>query len=294
MNKHAYVFAGQGAQFPGMGKNLYESEKQVKRLFDIAQDILGFNISEVMFYGSEEDLKATSVTQPALFIHSISQIVAMEGTFSADGVAGHSLGEFSALVAAGILSFEDGLDLVNVRAQAMQEACDQTQGTMAAVLGLDDLKIEEICQSIDDIVVTANYNCPGQLVISGSLTGVEKASQACKEAGARRTLLLAVGGAFHSPLMESAGEKLSAKIDQLPFYEPSCPVYQNFTAQPSIDTGIIKENLIAQLTGPVRWTQTIQNMATDGFTLFTEAGGTGKILSGLIKKIDPNLETTGI
>ncbi len=289
MSKKAFVFAGQGSQFSGMGMDLWDSHKDAKKLFEIANEMLGFKISDIMFHGSEEELRATSVTQPALFIHSIAQIVAMEEDFYADGVAGHSLGEFSALVAAGMLSFEDGLELVITRADAMQKACDITKGSMAAILGLEDQKVEDICKNISEIVVPANYNCPGQLVISGSMKGIELAMAACKEAGAKRSLPLVVGGAFHSPLMEPAGEKLAEKINAMTFLSPSCPVYQNFTAHPSEDLNEIKENLISQLTGPVRWTQTIQNMANDGFTSFTEVGGNGKVLSGLIRKINSEL-----
>ena len=289
--KTAYVFPGQGAQFEGMGKDLYESNVDVRRIFDQADEILGFELSKIMFEGSAEDLKQTKVTQPALFVHSLAKYY-NAGVENMDGVAGHSLGEFSALVAAGCLDFEAGLRLVYARAMAMQRCCESLPGTMAAVLGLPDAEVEEICASIvEEVVVAANYNCPGQLVISGSIAGVEAASEKLKAAGAKRVLLLPVGGAFHSPLMQAAQEELGAAISATTFSEPSCPVYQNITAKAETDPGQIKMNLLAQLTGPVKWTQSIQAMVTDGIHAFVESGGTGKVLGGLIKKIAPDAET---
>lgn len=288
----AYVFPGQGAQFSGMGKNLYESSPKAKELFDKANEILGFDITKIMFEGSDEDLKQTKVTQPAIFLHSVILASTIEN-FKPDMVAGHSLGEFSALVAAGALSFEDGLKLVSQRATAMQEACEINPSTMAAVLNLPDEKVEEICASIDDVVVAANYNCPGQLVISGTIDGINIACEKMKEAGAKRALVLQVGGAFHSPLMEPAREKLAAAIENTQFSTPSCPIYQNVNAQPSTDVETIKANLIAQLTAPVRWTQSVQNMVADGATNFVECGP-GKVLQGLVKKISPEVEVAGI
>jgi [acyl-carrier-protein] S-malonyltransferase len=281
----AYIFPGQGSQFPGMGKELYSSAK-AKELFDKANQILGFEITKVMFEGSEEELRQTKVTQPAIFLHSV--IVAFcASDFHPDMVAGHSLGEFSALVANGTLSFEDGLKLVSKRALAMQKACEINPSTMAAILGLEDAKVEEICRSItDEIVVAANYNCTGQLVISGSNKGIEIACIKMKEAGAKRALPLSVGGAFHSPLMEPARTELAAAIETTHFSTPSCPIYQNVNALPSSDIAEIKKNLIAQLTSPVRWTQSVQNMAADGATVFVECGP-GKVLQGLVKKIHP-------
>jgi [acyl-carrier-protein] S-malonyltransferase len=289
----AYVFPGQGAQFPGMGKELYASSAKAKELFDKANAILGFEITKIMFEGTEEELKQTKVTQPAIFLHSV--ILALTtADFKPDMVAGHSLGEFSALVANGTLSFEDGLKLVSKRALAMQKACEQNPSTMAAILGLEDAKVEEICASItDEVVVAANYNCPGQLVISGSNKGIEIACIKMKEAGAKRALPLPVGGAFHSPLMEPARTELAAAIEGTPFSKPTCPVYQNVNALPSTDIAEIKKNLIAQLTAPVRWTQSIQNMATDGATLFVECGP-GKVLQGLVKKIHAAAEVAGV
>lgn len=288
----AYVFPGQGAQFSGMGKNLYESSPKAKELFDKANEILGFDITKIMFEGSDEDLKQTKVTQPAVFLHSVILASTIEN-FKPDMVAGHSLGEFSALVAAGALSFEDGLKLVSQRATAMQEACEINPSTMAAVLNLPDEKVEEICASIDDVVVAANYNCPGQLVISGTIDGINIACEKMKEAGAKRALVLQVGGAFHSPLMEPAREKLAAAIENTQFSTPSCPIYQNVNAQPSTDVETIKANLIAQLTAPVRWTQSVQNMVADGATNFVECGP-GKVLQGLVKKISPEVEVAGV
>ena len=292
----AYVFPGQGAQFSGMGKDLYENFPQAKTLFDKANEILGFDITKIMFEGSDEDLKQTNVTQPAVFLHSV--ILALNvSDFKPDMVAGHSLGEFSALVAAGALSFEDGLRLVAQRADAMQRACELTPSTMAAILNLGDKKVEEICADIsarapENIVVAANYNCPGQLVISGSIEGINIACEELKAAGAKRALVLQVGGAFHSPLMEPAREELAKAIGNTTFSTPSCPIYQNVNAQPSTDIEKIKANLIAQLTAPVRWTQSIQNMVADGATKFIECGP-GKVLQGLVKKITPEAETTG-
>lgn len=282
----AYVFPGQAAQFEGMGKDLYETSDLAKQLFEQANDILGFRISDVMFTGSMEDLTQTKITQPSVFLHSIIKAKMAGDAFQPEAVAGHSLGEFSALVAAGALSFEDGLRLVYARAMAMQKACEQNPSTMAAILGLDDDKVEEVCASItEEIVVPANYNCPGQLVISGSMRGIELACEAMKAAGARRALPLKVGGAFHSPLMMPAQEELAKAIENTHFVSPQCPVYQNVNAKPSTDADEIKANLIAQLTAPVRWTQTIQNMVNDGVSHFYEVGGAGGVLSGMIKKI---------
>jgi len=286
----ALIFPGQGAQFIGMGKDLYEQHASVKSLFEQANDILGFRISDLMFSGTEEELRRTDVTQPAIFIHSIAIAQLMDSTKNPNMVAGHSLGEFSALVANGTLSFEDGLRLVAKRAAAMQKACELNPGTMAAILGLDDSIVEEVCASIQgEIVVPANYNCPGQLVISGSLKGIELACEAMKAAGAKRALPLQVGGAFHSPLMEPARTELAAAIASTHFSNPTCPVVQNFTALPESDPAKIRENLIAQLTAPVRWTQSVKQMANDGALLFVESGP-GKVLQGLVKKIAPEAE----
>jgi [acyl-carrier-protein] S-malonyltransferase len=292
MSKHAYVFPGQGSQFVGMGKEMYETSPMAKELFDSANHILGFSITELMFNGTDEDLKQTKVTQPAIFLHSVIRAKLL-GDFKPDMVAGHSLGEFSALVANGTLSFEDGLRLVSQRAMAMQEACEIQPSTMAAVLALDDAKVEEICKSIEGIVVPANYNCPGQLVISGSIEAVNAACEALKAAGAKRALVLPVGGAFHSPLMEPAREKLAAAIEQTHFSDPSCPVYQNVTAAAVTNKDEIRKNLVAQLTAPVRWTQSVQAMYADGATKFTEIGP-GKVLQGLVKKIAPEAEAESI
>ena len=292
MSKHAYVFPGQGSQFVGMGKEMYETSPLAKELFDSANHILGFSITELMFNGTDEDLKKTKVTQPAIFLHSVIRAKLL-GDFKPGMVAGHSLGEFSALVANGTLSFEDGLRLVSQRAMAMQEACEIQPSTMAAVLALDDAKVEEICKSIEGIVVPANYNCPGQLVISGSIEAVNAACEALKAAGAKRALVLPVGGAFHSPLMEPAREKLAAAIEQTHFSDPSCPVYQNVTAAAVTNKDEIRKNLVAQLTAPVRWTQSVQAMYTDGATKFTEIGP-GKVLQGLVKKIAPEAEAESI
>lgn len=281
----AYVFPGQGSQFPGMGKELYQSNKHAKALFKRANQILGFDITKVMFSGSAEDLKATAVTQPAVFLHSVITATCMED-FNPEMTAGHSLGEFSALVAAGALEFEPALRLVAIRAEAMQQACDANPGTMAAILGLDFLTIEEICEKTEGVVVPANYNSPGQLVISGEMEAVQRACEAMKEAGAKRALVLPVGGAFHSPLMEPAAKRLAEAIGRTYFHEPFCPVYQNVDAQPTMDPEKIRENLLKQLTSSVRWAQTVENMIADGATSFTEVGP-GTVLAGLIKKIAP-------
>ncbi len=288
-----YVFPGQGSQFSGMGKELYDQSESARAIFDKANEIVGFDITQIMFEGPDEALKQTNVTQPAIFIHSVA-LASTIADFAPDMVAGHSLGEFSALVAAGALSFEDGLRLVSQRADAMQRACELNPSTMAAVLGLDDAKIEDICHSIGtEIVVAANYNCPGQVVISGSHEGIRLAGDKLKEAGAKRVLPLPVGGAFHSPLMEPARAELAAAIENTAFNAPKCPIYQNVNALPSTDVATIKANLIAQLTAPVRWTQSIENMVADGATLFVECGP-GKVLQGLVKKIAPSTETSGV
>lgn len=284
----AYVFPGQGAQFVGMGEDLYDSSPLAKELFEKANQILGFRITDLMFTGTDEDLKQTKVTQPAIFLHSVILAKVLGSEFKPDMVAGHSLGEFSALVAAGALSFDDGLRLVSARAMAMQKACELQPSTMAAVLGLDDAKVEEICASIDEVVVAANYNCPGQLVISGSIKGIDIACEKLKEAGAKRALKLAVSGAFHSPLMEPARQELEAAINATPFNNPVCPIYQNVTAKPTSNPEEIKENLVAQLTAPVRWTQTVQNMIADGANEFVELGP-GNVLQGLIKKVNKDI-----
>ena len=286
--KEAYVFPGQGAQFTGMGKDLYENSPLAKELFERANEILGFRITDIMFEGTAEELKETKVTQPAVFLHSV--ILAKTLDIKPDMVAGHSLGEFSALVVNGALSFEDGLKLVSQRALAMQKACEITPSTMAAVLNLDDKIVEDICASIDGVVVAANYNCPGQLVISGEYKAVEIACEKMKEAGAKRALILPVGGAFHSPMMEPAREELAAAIEATNFNVPSCPVYQNVTANAVSDANEIRKNLIIQLTAPVRWTQSVQQMIQDGATSFTEVGP-GKVLVGLVNKIDKEVET---
>jgi [acyl-carrier-protein] S-malonyltransferase len=285
----AYIFPGQGAQFAGMGKDLYENHTVAKNLFEQANDILGFRITDLMFGSNDEDLRQTKVTQPAVFLHSVI-VAKCSSEFKPEMVAGHSLGEFSALVANQCLSFEDALQLVYKRALAMQKACEQNPGTMAAILGLPDEKVEEICAGIsEEIVVAANYNCPGQLVISGSIKGIEIACELMKAAGAKRALPLQVGGAFHSPLMEPARQELAAAIAATHFNVPACPIYQNVNASPSSDPETIQQNLIAQLTAPVKWTQTVQNMAKDGATKFTESGP-GKVLQGLVKKIAPEAE----
>ena len=290
---NAYIFPGQGAQFTGMGKDLFDSSAKAKALFEEANSVLGFDISNTMFSGSSEELRQTRVTQPAVFIHSVVQALSSD-SFKPDMVAGHSLGELSALVANSTLSFNDGLRLVYKRALAMQKACEQNPSTMAAILGLDDNIVEEICASItDEVVVAANYNCPGQLVISGSIKGVEIACEKLKAAGAKRALPLQVGGAFHSPLMEPAREELAAAIEATSFGNPLCPVYQNVNAKPSKDVEVIKKNLIQQLTAPVRWTQSVQNMVGDGATTFFECGP-GKVLQGLVKKIAPAADAKSI
>lgn len=284
----AYVFPGQGAQFVGMGKDLYDNSPMAKELFEKANSILGFRITDLMFAGTDEDLKQTKVTQPAIFLHSVILSKVLGDSFKPDMVAGHSLGEFSALVANGALSFEDGLVLVSKRALAMQKACEAEPSTMAAVLGLDDKVVEDICAAISNVVVAANYNCPGQLVISGSIAGVDSACEQLKAAGAKRALRLPVGGAFHSPLMEPARVELKKAIDETKVSKPICPVYQNVNAQPTSDPETIKKNLIDQLTAPVRWTQTVKNMVKDGGNDFVEVGP-GKVLQGLIKKIEPSV-----
>lgn len=286
----AYIFPGQGSQFPGMGKDLYESSAQAQELFHAADAIMGFKISDLMFNGTEEDLRQTKVTQPSIFIHSVIVVKTMGAEFKPDMVAGHSLGEFSALVANGTLSFEDGLRLVIERANAMQAACEAVPGTMAAVLGLEDSVVENICASTGQVVVAANYNCPGQLVISGSVNAVKEACEKLTAAGAKRAMMLNVGGAFHSPLMEPARERLAMAIERTVFGIPSCPVYQNVTAMPHRNVDEIRNNLISQLTAPVRWSQSVSNMITDGASTFIEAGP-GKVLQGLVKKISRETET---
>jgi [acyl-carrier-protein] S-malonyltransferase len=289
----AIVFPGQGAQFPGMGKSLYEENPEAKALFEKANEILGFRITDILFEGTEEELKQTKVTQPAIFLHSVI-LAKTTSDFAPDMVAGHSLGEFSALVANGVLSFEDGLSLVFQRALAMQEACEINPSSMAAILGLEDQVVEEICAGItEEVVVAANYNCPGQLVISGSTKGIEIACELLKVAGAKRALPLPVGGAFHSPLMEPAREKLQKAIEETQFHTPICPIYQNVSTTAVTDVGAIKANLIAQLTAPVKWTQSVQQMVADGATEFVECGP-GKVLQGLVKKIHPEAIVSGL
>mgnify|MGYP003310058828 FL=1 len=287
----AYVFPGQGAQFSGMGLDLYNQSDIAKELFDSANSILGFKITEIMFNGSAEDLKQTKVTQPAIFLHSVILAKMLGDNFKPQMVAGHSLGEFSALVSTGVISFEDGLKLVSKRATAMQKACDIQKSTMAAVLGLEDSIVEKVCDSIDGVVVAANYNCPGQLVISGEINAINDACEKLKESGARRALVLPVGGAFHSPLMNPAKEELEKAINNTIFHKPSCPIYQNVTASAVMDENKIKTNLISQLTSPVRWTHTIQQMFEDGATEFIEVGP-GKVLQGLVKKINRESEVS--
>ncbi len=294
--KHAYVFPGQGSQFPGMGKNHYDKSAFAKKLFEQGNEIAGFRLSDIMFNGSEADLRQTNVTQPAIFLHSVIAFKTVDNA-RPEMVAGHSLGEFSALVANSVLSFEDGMRLVIVRSSAMQKACTSNPGTMAAVLALEDDKVESLCREIaaetDEILVPANYNCPGQIVISGSIKGIEIGCERMKAAGARRALILPVGGAFHSPLMEPAREELKAAIEKTTFYNPSCPVYQNIVAKAVMDKEEIKKNLIDQLTGPVRWTQSVLAMITDGATNFTEIGP-GKVLQGLMGKIDKTVTAVGV
>jgi [acyl-carrier-protein] S-malonyltransferase len=290
----AYVFPGQASQFPGMGKDLYDQNDEVKRLFNEANEILGFDLGQIMFTGSEEDLKQTKVTQPAVFLHSMATVLNAGSSFMPDMVAGHSLGEFSALVAAGALDFKEGMELVKVRATAMQKACEMEQSTMAAVIGLEDAVVEDICRSIDDEVIPANYNCPGQLVISGSQSGIEKAIALSKEKGARMALELKVGGAFHSSFMEPARAELEQAINDSTFKMPQCPIYQNVTAQASINPEEIKSNLIKQLTAPVRWTQSMLNMIEDGAERFIEVGGNGKTLVGFVKRIDRKFPTEAL
>jgi len=286
----AYIFPGQGAQFVGMGKDLYEKSEKAKTMFEQANEILGFRITDLMFEGTEEDLKQTNVTQPAIFLHSVILASVLGDDFKPEMAAGHSLGEFSALVACGSLSFEDGLRLVAARANAMQKACLLQPSTMAAIIGLDDFTVEDICHRISDVVVPANYNCPGQLVISGTIAGVDKACEELTAAGAKRALKLNVGGAFHSPLMEAARVELEHAIVHTEVKEPICPIYQNIDAKPYTDPAQIKHNLIAQLTGPVRWTQTVKHMMEDGATSFTEVGP-GSVLQGLVKKVDRHMPT---
>lgn len=286
----SYIFPGQGAQFSGMGKDLYNHSEAARNLFESANEILGFRITDIMFEGTDEDLKQTKVTQPAIFLHSVILAKELKGDFQPDMVAGHSLGEFSALVSAKALSFEDGLRLVNARANAMQKACEIRPSTMAAILGLDDFTVEDICSRVSDVVVPANYNCPGQLVISGSIEGVDKACELLIQAGAKRALKLNVGGAFHSPFMELARVELQSAIENTEINEPICPIYQNIDAKPYTDVANIKHNLIAQLTGAVRWTQTIEKMIHDGATSFTEVGP-GSVLQGLVRKVDRSIPT---
>jgi len=288
---NAYIFPGQGAQFPGMGLDLYEKSPLAQELFEKANGILGFHITDIMFEGSAEDLKQTKVTQPAIFLHSVILAKTIGDNFKPDMVAGHSLGEFSALVANGALTFDDGLKLVSQRAHAMQKACELQPSTMAAVLGLDDDIVEKVCAMTEGVVVAANYNCPGQLVISGEIEAIHKACETLKEEGARRALVLPVGGAFHSPMMEPAREQLASAIENTNFSKPNCPIYQNVTASAITDENEIKGNLISQLTAPVRWTQSVQQMVADGATHFTEVGP-GRVLQGLVKKIHREVETS--
>lgn len=290
----AYVFPGQGAQFVGMGKDLYDSSDLAKELFEKANEVLGFRITDVMFEGSEEELKQTNITQPAIFLHSIVKAKMAGESFQPDVVAGHSLGEFSALVAAGAMTFEDGLKLVQQRADAMQKACEAVESTMAAIVGLEDEVIEKICAEIDEVVVPANYNCPGQLVISGSIPGIEAAVEKLTAAGARRAIVLNVGGAFHSPLMQPAKEELQAAIENTRIVQPRCPIYQNVNAQAVTHPEEIKQNLIDQLTSPVKWTQTMLNMIKDGVTEFVEVGGTGKVIRGFVRRVDRRMPASSL
>ncbi|MCB0664194.1 MAG: ACP S-malonyltransferase [Saprospiraceae bacterium] len=291
--KIAYIFPGQASQFVGMGKDLYENSDVARQRFAQADGILGFKISQVMFEGTADDLKQTRVTQPAVFLHSVIK-AEIFGESGITAVAGHSLGEFSALVSNQALCFEDGLNLVRIRAESMQKACEKTPGTMAAIVGLDDQIVENICEEVDGVVISANYNCPGQLVISGEKAAVQTACQKLSEAGARRAIELAVGGAFHSPLMEPAAEELAKAVEATRFSIPSCPIYQNVDGMPQQDPEIIKNNLVRQLTSPVRWTGTIQNMAKDGINVFVEVGGTGKVLQGMVKRILSDAETRAL
>ncbi|MCK4923226.1 MAG: ACP S-malonyltransferase [Bacteroidales bacterium] len=289
----AFVFPGQGAQFVGMGKDLYDKSADLKAMFEKANEILGFRITDLMFSGTDEDLRQTKVTQPAIFLHSVILAKSLGDNFEPEMVAGHSLGEFSALVANGTLNFEDGLTLVTKRAMAMQKACEIEPSTMAAILGLDDKVVEKACKEVDEIVVPANYNSPGQVVISGSFKGIDLAIDKLNAAGARRCLKLSVGGAFHSPLMEPARQELAKAIEDAPFSNPTCPVYQNVNAMPASDPAVIRKNLVSQLTCPVRWTQTVKNMINDGASSFTELGP-GSVLQGLIKKLDRTMTTSGV
>ncbi|MFD2828026.1 ACP S-malonyltransferase [Leeuwenhoekiella polynyae] len=287
----AYIFPGQGAQFTGMGKDVYEASETARKLFEKANEILGFDITKIMFEGTAEELKETKVTQPAIFLHSVALFKALGEEAVPQMVAGHSLGEISALVANGVLSFEDGLRLVSQRAQAMQKSCDSTPSTMAAILGLEDELVEAVCADVDGVVVAANYNCPGQLIISGAVEAVNEACERLKERGAKRALVLPVGGAFHSPLMEPAREELAAAIEKTTFSEPKCPIYQNVSTTAVTDPAEIKKNLLFQLTAPVKWTQSVQNMLADGATEFIEVGP-GKVLQGLVKKVDRQAQTS--
>lgn len=290
----AYVFPGQGSQFEGMGKDMYENSSIAREMFEEANELLGFRISDIMFEGSAEDLKQTRVTQPAVFLHSVIKAAMAGADFQPAMVAGHSLGEFSALVANKTLTFQDGLRLVYQRAMAMQKACEMQESTMAAVLGLDDFLVEQVCMEIDEIVVPANYNCPGQLVISGSVPGVEKAVARLQELGASKAIVLQVGGAFHSPLMQPAKEVLAAAIQATPFGQPGCPIYQNVDANPTSDPDLIRRNLIDQLTAPVRWTQTMLHMIRDGVSEFIEVGGTGKVLRGFVARVDRRFPSSSL
>ena len=291
--KKAFVFPGQGAQFVGMGKDMYENSALAKQLFEKANDILGFRITDLMFDGTDEDLRQTKVTQPAVFLHSVILALTNQDKFCPDMVAGHSLGEFSALVAAGALSFEEGLVLVSKRAMAMQKACEAAPSTMAAIIGLDNETVEKVCAGIDGVVVPANYNCPGQLVISGTFEAIDKACEAMTEAGARRAIKLSVGGAFHSPLMQPAKEELAAAIEAAKFSKPQCPIYQNVSTVGETDPAVIQKNLVAQLTSPVKWTQCVQNMIADGATEFIECGP-GSVLQGLVRKINKEVSASPI
>ena len=288
----AYIFPGQASQFEGMGKDLYESSAIAKDLFEQANELLGYRISDVMFEGTAEDLKQTKITQPAVFLHSIVKAKMAGDEFKPEAVAGHSLGEFSALVVSGAMTFEDGLRLVQQRALAMQKACEAVEGTMAAILGMEDAQVEEVCGDIEDVVEAANYNCPGQLVISGSVWGINQAVEKLKEMGARRAIVLPVGGAFHSPLMKPAEDELRTAIENTTFNAPTCPIYQNVDAKATTDPELIKKNLIQQLTSPVKWTQIMQNMIADGVSEFIEVGGTGKVLQGFVKKVDRKFPTS--